>query len=196
MKVLNLVFLCVVITGWSAQAQTQEEIEKAIECARNSISAERETEISTAISTTVSIDTISLNAIPVDSIAQEILAYSAKFLGAPYRYATRGPKTFDCSGFTSFVFNHFGYKLSPGSKYQFTQGKRVGLKEIQPGDLIFFTSAKSKGGPGHVGIVVENYGNGNLRFIHASSYRSGGVRYDELTSGYYARRYITGLRVL
>jgi cell wall-associated NlpC family hydrolase len=136
------------------------------------------------------------NTLAKDSLAQQILSFSAKYLGTPYRYAASGPKAFDCSGFTSFVFRNFDIKLTHGCRTQVNEGQRVGLAELQPGDLIFFTSSRSNGKAGHVGIVVENYGNGNVRFIHASSARSGGVKYDELSTGHYARRYITGLRVL
>jgi cell wall-associated NlpC family hydrolase len=166
MKIAKLVFLFVLITAWPAKAQITEQ------------------------------DSVAVVTTSTDSLVQEILTFSAKYLGSPYRYAASGPKAFDCSGFTSFAFRAFGYKLSHGCRQQITEGTRVDIPEMKPGDLIFFTSSRSKNNAGHVGIVVENYGNGNLRFIHASSYRRRGVCYDELTNGHYARRYITGLRVL
>jgi cell wall-associated NlpC family hydrolase len=181
MNIKKIAFLLLLTIEISAQTQetgpTEEQLIQAVQTAQQFVH-------STPVSD-----------VPVDSLVQSVLDFSAGYLGTPYHYGSSGPQSFDCSGFTSFVFKHFGYKLSHGCTRQITEGQRVDKDGMQPGDLIFFTSRRSgKGGAGHVGIVVENYGNGNVRFIHASTQR--GVRYDELTSGYYASRYITGLRVL
>jgi cell wall-associated NlpC family hydrolase len=132
-----------------------------------------------------------------DSISsiQNIIDFSKQFLGTPYRRGSKGPKTFDCSGFTSFVFKNFGYRLSSSCTTQVKQGEQVEKTELKTGDLIFFKgrNAKSKR-VGHVGIVLSNDERGNVTFIHACRR---GVRIDELNkSGYYKPRYITGLRVL
>ena len=37
-----------------------------------------------------------------------LLAYAYKFRGRPYHLGSSGPMSFDCSGFTSYVFAHFG----------------------------------------------------------------------------------------
>ncbi|MDR0833055.1 MAG: C40 family peptidase [Candidatus Symbiothrix sp.] len=222
MNVKNIVFFLLLTVGISAKAQgvdpTDEQLMQAIQKARDSdIRTGKRSSLSTDNRSSLPADNHSTlpvhtgNNFPAhdgsnlstyngsngspDSLVQNILNYSAEYLGTPYHYGASGPKSFDCSGFTSFVFRNFGYKLSHGCKRQITEGQRVDIKEMKPGDLIFFTSRRSgKGKAGHVGIVVENYGDGNVRFIHASTAR--GVRYDELISGYYAKRYITGLRVL
>ncbi len=41
-----------------------------------------------------------------------IVAYASNFIGTPYAWGGNGPSTFDCSGFTSYVFRHFGDKPS------------------------------------------------------------------------------------
>ncbi|GHU72760.1 hypothetical protein FACS189413_16310 [Bacteroidia bacterium] len=128
-------------------------------------------------------------------IAQNIIDYSKQFIGTPYRRGSKGPKSFDCSGFTSFVFKNFGYHLSASCLTQIMQGDRVEISELKTGDLIFFKgrNAQTKR-VGHVGIVVSNDENGNVSFIHACRR---GVCIDELSkSQYYKPRYVTGLKVL
>jgi hypothetical protein len=129
-----------------------------------------------------------------DLLAQDIIDYSRQFLNKPYRRGHKGPNSFDCSGFTSFIFKNFGYPLSSGCTTQLTQGTKVGKKELKTGDLIFFKGRNAKSQQvGHVGIVVSN-DEGNITFIHACLR---GVIVEELNrSAYYKPRYVTGLRVL
>jgi hypothetical protein len=129
------------------------------------------------------------------SLAQNIIDYSQQFIGKPYRRGSKGPNTFDCSGFTSFIFGNFGYNLSQGCVTQVKEGTKVNKKELKTGDLIFFKGRNAKSsGVGHVGIVISNDGRGDITFIHASRR---GVRIDQLSASvYYAPRYVTGLRVL
>ena len=128
-------------------------------------------------------------------IAQSIIDYSKQFMGTPYRRGSKGPKAFDCSGFTSFVFKNFGYKLGASCVVQINEGTKIGKEELIPGDLVFFKGRNIKSDrAGHVGIVVSNDGNGNISFIHASIK---GVKINNMNaSDYYKQRYITGLRVL
>jgi cell wall-associated NlpC family hydrolase len=132
-----------------------------------------------------------------DSISpvQHIIDFSKQFLGMPYRRGSKGPKTFDCSGFTSFVFENFGYHLSPSCVSQVKQGEQVAKEALKTGDLIFFKGRNAESSRvGHVGIVLSNDEKGNVMFIHACRR---GVRIDELNkSAYYKPRYVTGLRVL
>ncbi|GHT08934.1 hypothetical protein FACS189426_05810 [Bacteroidia bacterium] len=130
-----------------------------------------------------------------DSIAATIVDFSKQYLGLPYRRGAKGPKSFDCSGFTSYVFKNFGYKLSSGCVTQVKQGTKIGQEELQSGDLIFFKGRNAKSSRvGHVGIVVANGGKGSITFIHACRQ---GVTIEELSSSvYYKPRYVTGLRVL
>jgi hypothetical protein len=127
--------------------------------------------------------------------AQEIIDFSKQFIGKPYRRGSKGPNSFDCSGFTSYIFKKFGYHLSGACVSQIHQGKQVDKKELKTGDLIFFKGRNAQSSRvGHVGIVVDNDGDGNLTFIHASRR---GVIIDNLgNSAYYQPRYVAGVRVL
>ncbi|MDR3246836.1 MAG: CapA family protein [Prevotellaceae bacterium] len=128
------------------------------------------------------------------SFAETIIDYSKNYLGLPYRRGSQGPKSFDCSGFTSFVFKNFGYNLSSGCVTQVNQGTKIDKEKLKTGDLIFFKGRDAKSSRvGHVGIVVSNDG-GNITFIHACNR---GVIIEDLNgSAYYKPRYVTGLRIL
>jgi peptidoglycan hydrolase CwlO-like protein len=90
-----------------------------------------------------------------------VVAYAANFLGTPYVWGGSSPQPgFDCSGFTSYVYRHFGVSLPRVSAAQATVGTTVASSDLQPGDLVFFKK------PGrqihHVGIYV-----GNGAYIHS-----------------------------
>ena len=48
----------------------------------------------------------------------EIVSYAKKYIGSKYKYGGSSPSGFDCSGFTSYVYKHFGYSLSRTSSAQ------------------------------------------------------------------------------
>ena len=113
-----------------------------------------------------------------DFLVRTALSYR----GTPYRMGGRGRGSFDCSGFTSFLFAKAGSPLPRTARQQFQNGLKVSRNEMQPGDLVFFKNTYRRG-VSHVGIYI---GNGN--FIHAAS--SGrGVRVDSLNGRYYARHW-------
>lgn len=130
------------------------------------------------------------------SIVPDMVSYAKKFIGARYRHGSKGPKSFDCSGFTSYVFKEFGYKLSPSSRTQYMQGVGVSRDEVRPGDLLFFSGRRAGKNVGHVGMVIDvSDDNKSIRFIHATI--GGGVKIDTYPDGgYYSKRYIGARRVL
>ena len=94
-----------------------------------------------------------------------IVSRAKEQLGVPYVWAGNSPSGFDCSGFTSFVLEQSGYKLSRRSVDQFDEAKKLKRKEVQKGDLIFFNNGS---GVSHVGIVISEKGQ-PLVMIHSSS---------------------------
>ncbi|ABK61532.1 MULTISPECIES: C40 family peptidase [Clostridium] len=86
-----------------------------------------------------------------------IVSYAYNFLGVPYKWAANGPNSFDCSGFTCYVYAHFGIGLPRTSGSQSGTGSYVSRNSLQPGDLVFFGSPVH-----HVGIYV-----GGGCYIHA-----------------------------
>jgi peptidoglycan DL-endopeptidase CwlO len=86
--------------------------------------------------------------------SNSVIAYASNFLGIPYVWGGSSPSGFDCSGFTQYVFAHFGVNLPRVSEAQQNVGAYVSRNNLKPGDLVFF------GNPAyHVGIYV---GNGNM----------------------------------
>lgn len=129
------------------------------------------------------------------TLEDDLIQYGRQYLGKPYRYAGKGPNSFDCSGYTSFVFRKFGYRLDPSSSGQDRQLPTIARREeLRKGDLVFFEGRRRNGSVGHVGIVTEVSRNGHFRFIHAST--TSGVIISSSSEPYYASRYLRGGRVL
>ena len=116
------------------------------------------------------------NGMLISQLRFDIIDYAKQFVGVRYRHGCRNPEVgFDCSGFTSYVLKNFNVKLSPSSSDQANEGKIISMNDARPGDLIFFGRG---GNISHVGMVVENYGEG-MYIIHASSSR--GVVVENIT---------------
>lgn len=118
-----------------------------------------------------------------------IVQMAQNYLGCPYVYGAAGPASFDCSGFTSYIFKQCGYSLNRTATDQLANGVSVEKSALQPGDLVFFKYNTTKP-VSHVGIYA-----GDGQFIHAST-NNYKVRYDDLTTGHYANVYVGARRVV
>lgn len=120
-------------------------------------------------------------------VADSIVKIAKAQLGTPYKWATSNPDvSFDCSGFTAYVYGAFDITECRSSKGYGEIGSEVSLENAQPGDCILFTGTKAADRSiGHVGIVISNEKNG-LQFIHCSSSKKhfGVVITDYENSGY------------
>lgn len=125
------------------------------------------------------------------NLGEEIVAYAKQYLGCPYVYGGSGSSSFDCSGFTMYVYKHFGYSLSHSASAQANKGKYVAKEDLQPGDLVFFLEYPTMDGIGHCGIYI-----GDGEFIHASSGSGYCVKISTLLSGGYYNRYATARRLI
>ena len=148
--------------------------------------------VSSAPATTASSNgkTYSLN----DATVDDLIAYAKSFLGTPYAYGDSSSKGFDCSGFTSYVFKHFGISLPHSATGQLSYGVAVNDRsQLQVGDLVFFRDTHySTKAASHVGIYI-----GNSQFIHASSSVSGKyVRVNSLNESYHSSVYTVGRHVI
>lgn len=94
---------------------------------------------------------------PTRAPRSEVVNIAKRYLGAPYRWGASGPNSFDCSGFTMFVYSQVGVRLPHSSRSQINVGERVSRADLQPGDLVFFGSPIH-----HVGIYV-----GGGQYIHS-----------------------------
>ena len=106
-----------------------------------------------------------------NKIRQTVISEAKKHLGKPYQYAGKGPKNFDCSGFTKFVYAKAAkIELPPNSAMQANVGKKIAEKEAKVGDLIFFGDPITKK-INHVGIITNISKNAVTGMIHSSSTR-------------------------
>ena len=124
-------------------------------------------------------------------LRKSMIDYARKYQGVKYKYGGKNPKGFDCSGFTSYVYDHFNIALSPSSKMQATQGRSINLKWAQKGDLLFF----GRGGKiSHVGLIVDNKKSG-ISVIHSTSSR--GVIVENVSqSSYWKKRIMFARNVI
>jgi cell wall-associated NlpC family hydrolase len=121
-------------------------------------------------------------------VSGDLMNEALSYRGTPYRYGGSSRGGFDCSGFTSYLYNKRGASLPHTASGQFQRGKHVSKGDMKPGDLVFFQTVTK--GISHVGVYL-----GNGKFVHSSSRRSGGVRVDSLDSGYYNNRFRGARRV-
>ncbi len=130
------------------------------------------------------------------SLSDQVIAYARTFIGVPYKLGASGPRQFDCSGFTRYVFKHFGYELTQFSGAQFRSGREVtSYADLQKGDLVFFGKRGRVRDIGHVGIVVSvDQERGSFTFIHASV--SKGVTEETSSHPYFLMRYMGARRIL
>jgi len=89
----------------------------------------------------------------------DVLGYATQFLGTPYLWGGTTPAGFDCSGFTQYVYSHFGVSLGRTTYDQINDGPSISKSDLKPGDLVFFGTIDN---PHHMGIYMgDNY------YIHA-----------------------------
>jgi cell wall-associated NlpC family hydrolase len=125
----------------------------------------------------------------------ELIRFARTLTGIPYRYNSTDPAVgFDCSGFVTYVFNHFGI-LVPRSSAEFVAvNPEIPLTQAKAGDVLVFTGTDPKiRTGGHVGIVVSHPGE-DVRFIHSTSGKANGVT-ETTMNAYYMERYIKTIRV-
>ena len=122
----------------------------------------------------------------VKSAREDLVDYAKSFLGTRYVWGGASPSGFDCSGFTMYVYAHFGYRMSHGASDQLYAFTRVSSAQRLPGDLVFFSYGG--GDISHVGIYL-----GGGAFIHATS--NGGVKISYF-DGYYSSTYVGAVRIL
>ena len=134
---------------------------------------------------------------PVSGVGAGVVQKAMQYVGYPYIWATAGPSSFDCSGFTSYVYKQMGYSFSTGSHEQYNEaGRWVNAADgLQAGDLLFFDTKNGgeiSGGnaASHVGMYL-----GNGQMIHAANPNSG-VIVSSINDPYYSGIYLGAKRVI
>ena len=128
----------------------------------------------------------------VSSSASSVIAYAKTLLGKPYVWGAQGPNSFDCSGFTYYVFkNKAGIVLPRTSSAQSKYGTSVSWSNLRAGDLMFFdTNGANNGQVSHVGLYI-----GNGQMIHASSSQRK-IVITSVNTSYYKNAFVNARRVL
>lgn len=151
----------------------------------------RDSTTNTSTTNNTSTKDVASNAVPAtsssDTVASgkgtSVVSYAKQFLGCKYVYGGTSTSGFDCSGFTQYVYKHFGVSLNRTAASQYSNGTSV--TNLQAGDLVMF----GKSGINHVGIYI-----GGNTFIHAAN-PSRGVTTDTLATGYYKTNYVGARRI-
>ena len=140
-------------------------------------------EVTYTVSDTLGNKSVAILKVKVYTPGTKILETAYTKLGSPYVWGATGPNSFDCSGFTSWVYRQHGISLSRTAQSQSQGGTAVERSDLQPGDLVFFGS--SSGRITHVGIYV-----GDGKMVH-SPQTGDVVKVSPLQKNYVcARRYL------
>lgn len=119
--------------------------------------------------------------------AQAIIRYGEQFMGTPYVWGGTSPSPgFDCSGFIQYVYGHYGVSLYRTSEEQFAEGVPVSKGNLQPGDLVFFSTYAP--GASHVGIYI-----GNGMMLDSEDM---GLVIDNISNSYWGPKYLGARQVI
>jgi peptidoglycan DL-endopeptidase CwlO len=95
---------------------------------------------------------------PAAAVAKRAVQIAMAQLGSPYQWGAEGPKTFDCSGLTSFAYHAAGIDIPRVSRAQYAAygpTRPVAREDLLPGDLVFFaTDPANPRTIHHVGMYI------------------------------------------
>ncbi len=124
----------------------------------------------------------------------KVIANARSYIGTPYRMGGATRAGMDCSGLICASFKTIDKNLPRTSQEQSRLGKKISLKELQEGDLVFFTDKKGRTKVTHVGMVTNVNERGNVKFIHASTKL--GVVESDLYADYYLSIFLFAVRII
>lgn len=127
------------------------------------------------------------------SKADEVINTALTFSGVRYKFGGTSRKGMDCSGLLYISFGEHDVKLPRTSIHMAEEGKKIRIKDVTKGDLLFFKTNKRAKRINHVGIVVK-VENDEIKFIHASTSR--GVTVSSLREGFWNHAFVKATRIL
>ena len=119
------------------------------------------------------------------NVGDLLIAEARKHLGKPYVWATHGPNTFDCSGFTYYVTKQVQptFVIYTGTQSQKNLGTVVPLSAARPGDFVFYVDPPGSSTVVHVGLYVSP-----TELIHAANENTGVIINNGISGSWYAER--------
>ncbi len=90
----------------------------------------------------------------VSGAAERALAWARTQIGTPYALGGTGPDTYDCSGLTMRAYEHAGATLPRTSRQQYAATIRITPEQLQPGDLVFWSTDGTAAGIYHVALYA------------------------------------------
>ena len=129
-----------------------------------------------------------------DQKVNTVIQTARSYVGTPYKYGGTTRVGLDCSALLYHAYYSVRINLPRVSEDQSKIGMKVKLKELKPGDMVFFATGKRRNEITHAGIVTVVRSKSDIRFIHAST--SLGVTESNLFSPYYIERFKRARRVL
>ncbi len=141
------------VTETLAAAHQKSLLDTSLAVARVNATLNRTPRLEYAKSKTVSL---------TDQRAKKVVAAAlSRVSTGQYVWGASGGNSFDCSGLMMYAYRQIGISLPHSSSAQSRLGKAVSIKNLKPGDLLFFYSPVH-----HVGMYI-----GDGKFVHARNTR-------------------------
>lgn len=127
------------------------------------------------------------------SKVDRIVANAMQYKGVRYRFGGTTKRGMDCSGVVYVAYGSQNVLLPRVSRDMAKRGRKISLRKVKKGDLVFFRTSKSRRGINHVGLVVSHK-KGVIRFIHSTSSR--GVIVSSLSEKYWKKAFVKATTIL
>jgi len=179
-----LLLLLLAACGAKKRAAQTESRHLSVEASEEKAGAEERSEAGFTIESgsTASSETI-------DEIINTALTYS----GTRYKYGGTSKRGMDCSGLLYVAFRAHDIELPRVSFEMAEKGRRIRVRDVSKGDLLFFKTSRRGRRINHVGLVVAVEGD-DIRFIHSTSSR--GVIVSSLHEGFWNYSFVMAARML
>lgn len=76
-------------------------------------------------------------------IEHRVARRALRHVGQRYRDGAAGPRAFDCSGLTLYLYRQFHIRLPHNTQAQYRVTRRITRAHARPGDLVFYHSGRS-----------------------------------------------------